>query len=251
MSGGGGDLVEEVFHRPVVGHVESFFLKLGHRCLGEHEHVGLHPFEGLAALIPEVGRNLHGHVAAEAVDIDILEPEAHGVDHAFAHLGVRVVEHVDVGPVVDAFHVALFVALIPVGMFGDPYVVAARMVGHPVEYYLHAEAVCLLDEVFEFVECSVFGIELFIIFDGIVAAERAFAVFLADWVDRHEPENVDAEIFQAWKLFGEGCHGARVGILAHVDLIDDGVAAPVGVVDCCPCRIALFGGGFGCLFRRA
>ena len=63
-------------------------------------------------------------------------------------------------------------------MFGHPIVVATGVIGHPVENNLHAEFVGFVDHVFEFFDCTIFGVEAFVVFHRIIATELAFAIKL-------------------------------------------------------------------------
>jgi len=154
----------------VVVHVEGVVRKLVIGSLGEHEDIALHRFESGSVLVPEVDGHFAGHVAAETVDVGLSEPELHGVGHGGTHCGVGVVELIHVSPVVRAVHLALVVAHIPVGVVFHPGIVAAGVVRHPVDYYLHAGIVSGLHHSAEVIDISELGVDAFIIADGIVAA---------------------------------------------------------------------------------
>ena len=118
------------------------FHQIGVGSLGQHEYHGLYLLELGAVLVPEIGGDFSGHVAAEAVDIGFAEPELHGVSHCGTHLRVGVVELIHVGPVVGAEHLALLVAGIPVRMVLHPCIVTTGVVRNPVDNHFHAGIVC-------------------------------------------------------------------------------------------------------------
>ena len=67
-----------------------------------------------------------------------------------AQLAVGVVEGYYIGPVGHGRHeLALGIVLVPVGVLGDEGVVAAGVVGHPVEYHLEAQVVGGLHEMLQ------------------------------------------------------------------------------------------------------
>ena len=105
------------------------------------------------------------------------------------------------------------------------------MVADFVEDYLHAEVVSSLDESAEVVDVAEFRIDSLVVGHSVVATEFALAIFFADRVDRHQPEDVDAEFFESWQFFAEGLEGATFCALAEVNFVDHSVFAPFGVAN--------------------
>ena len=85
---GSSDFAEEVFHRPVVTHIESVLLKFGLACFGEHEEFGLHRVEHRTSFVPEVGGNFAGNVATITINADFGQPELESIDHSGTHFFV-------------------------------------------------------------------------------------------------------------------------------------------------------------------
>ena len=98
-------------------------------------------------LLPEVGRDEVGRVAAVAVDVRLEDPVAHRVDHGLAHVCVVVVEgrHVEPPGLGWADDVAGVVLLVP-RLVGDPRVVPGRVVRHPVKQHDHLALVRFLHQ---------------------------------------------------------------------------------------------------------
>jgi hypothetical protein len=69
------------------------------------------------------------------------------------------------------------------------------MVGDPVEDHVHALAVGGIDEGLEVGLGAELRVHAVIVADRIRAAERALAVLHADRVDRHQPQDIDADSF--------------------------------------------------------
>ena len=235
-----GDLDQQVIERPVISHVERVRLHFGRVGLGQHEH-GFDLIELGARLIPEIDRQCPRHVAAKSVDIGIFQPVAHGVDHAGAHVRLAVIQPDHIGPdflmvvgqvgVMVSFQFAGRIALVPVGVAGDPDIVPPGVIGHPVEDHFEALGVGGADEVAEIVQVAEFGVHRQIVADGIRAAERALAELLADRVDRHDPQHIDAHPAQARQMRFECAECALRRVLANVDFIDRGVRGPGGMPD--------------------
>ena len=142
---------------------------------------------------------------------------------------VHVIQVGDVGPVILRSQVAVGIQVVPVAVLTGPGMVAARMVGHPVENYLEALFVGNVQEVVEVLQCAELGVHGTIILDGVIAAERAFAAFHSNRMDGHQPKDVDAQFGKPVKLRLDGGKGSFRGELAHVHLIDDGVLRPFGM----------------------
>ena len=92
-----------------------------------------------------------------------------------------------------------------------------------------------LDQCLEILHQAVFGIDAVIIGDGIWAAQRAFAVKLADRMDGHQPQHVNAQVLDARQVAGYALECALRAVAAHVDLVDDQAAKVFGCVLCHKC----------------
>ena len=203
-------VVQQVVHLPGVAGVERPALEevqlLG---LGQHEQVGLRAPQLPHRFAPEIDGDEHRHVAAESVDGVLLEPVAHGVDLALPYGAVGVVEFGRVGPVPGDGRLALRVAFVPIGrLLGDPARVAGRVVGHPVEQHLHAEAVRFGHEGVQIGRRSHLGIHGAVVAYGVVGAEGSLAVDPADGVDGHQPYGVDPQFAQKGQTFRCGAQRA-------------------------------------------
>ena len=186
--------------------------------------------ETSGSLGPEIDGHQHRHIAAEAVDGVLRDPELHGVALRPPHVAVGVVELRGVGPVPRHGRLPRSVAFVPRGvLFGDPPGVTGRMVGHPIEQYLYAEAVGFGDEGVEIGHRAQFGIHGAVVADRIVGAQRAFAPGLPDRIDRHQPHGIDAEVSEERKFRGGGAQRAFGRELAHVHFIENGLVAPFGM----------------------
>ena len=155
------DAHELILEVPAVVHVETCGEVIGALTLSKHQNLALAGSlaQRVDGLFPEVGRHTVGHVAAEAVDAHVGNPELHGVDHGLAHLLVIIVQVGHVVPVPRTRMddgVGLLIVGVPVGMFLHPRMIPRRVVGHPVEDDGHAVLVAGAGEVFEVVECSEF-----------------------------------------------------------------------------------------------
>ena len=225
-----GYMAEKVFHRPVVHHIEGVFGKLRLGGFGEHEHGAPGScVKGGAGLVPEIDRHHSGYVAPESVDARFGKPECHGVEHGGASGALTVVELVYVGPIVWAVHLSVFVEFVVLGVLRHPGVVAAGMVGYPVDNHLYARGVGRVDKSLEVLHRAEFGVYLFVVGHGVVASELALAVDFRDGVYGHKPQYVGPELFKAREVPAERAECSFRGVLAHVYFVDNGVAAPFGV----------------------
>ncbi len=73
-------------------------------------------------------------------------------------------------------------------------------------------------------------IHFFVIGDGIVGAQGSLSSFHADLIHGHEPENVHAQVLEAWQLGFYALERPFRGELADIHFIDDGAVRPVRVI---------------------
>ena len=222
------DVVQQMVQFPGVGGVEAGLVQPRLLPLGEEvESAGIFRPELREHIGPEILRHLIGHVAAEAVDPPV-KPETHALLHLGPHLLGLVVELGDVRPVIFDNRVALRVADVPVGRFPrHPRMIRRGVVGHPVDDDLEAKVVGRADKVVEILQGAELRVDVAIVLDGVVGAESSLAAFLADRIDRHQPDNVHPKFLKFRKFplgRGEGTFGGR---LTGVQFIDHGVAGPV------------------------
>jgi len=211
-------------------------VQLGLVGFGQHEH-GFHAVEFSPGLVPERRRHLAGDVAAETVDVGFAHPVQHRVRHPFPQAGLAPVEARHVGPVFgfgaigvgDGIDLALVVLEIPVAVFLRPRVVERGVVRHPVDDHVHAQPVRLFDQCLEVVERAEFRIDGRVIAHGVIAAQRVLAVLFADRLDRHQPQDVHAHLFQARQMLGKCLERALGRVLPDVHFVDIGVARPAYV----------------------
>ena len=112
------------------------------------------------------------------------------------------------------------------------FVVPGGVVRDEIEDHLEALCMCGIDEGAKVLLGTEFGVHRVIVLHGIGAAKGALAVFRADRVDRHEPENIDAQFLEARQFLhgsGEGSFGCE---LAGINLIKHRVARPFGMRQC-------------------
>ena len=191
--------------------------------------------------MPELHRHEHRHVAAEAVDAVLAEPELHRLGLTLPDGAVGVVELRRVGPVPRHGGCARGVAFVPVGgLFDNPAGVARRMVGHPVQQHLHAQAVRLGHEGVEIGHRPHLGVDGAVVANRIVGAQRALAPLDADGIDGHEPYGIDAHVAQHRQPRGCGPKRPFGGELADVHFVDDGLIAPFGMIHRIHCLLLPF-----------
>ena len=226
------DVVHGLIPAPRVGRIKCLRMQVARLPLGQHEdrpdRVQL-----TAHVVPEVDRHEARHVAAVAVDADFPHPVFHCLGHVLAHAGLRVIEIDDIRPVPPRrrAEIAVPVALVPVGMLFSQRIVPGRVVGDPVEDHVHIERMSGVDESLEVVQRAELGIDAKIIAYRVRTAERALPVLFADRVDRHEPQDVDTEIPEPRQLPLDGAERPFGAELPDVDLVNRGIAAPLGVFE--------------------
>jgi len=107
------------------------------------------------------------------------------------------------------------------------------VVGHPVDDYLKAELVGLLNGGLKVIHIAELGVDALVVLNGVVAAQLALAVLYANLVDGHKPEDIDAELLEAGEVCLHGLEGSLGGVLAGVYLVDYGILGPVNMLDGC------------------
>jgi len=80
-------------------------------------------------------------------------------------------------------------------MLADQVVIPGGMIGHPIEDDVHPLFMSGSDEMFEIIQAAKPGIDAVIIFNGVGAAQAAFAILSTNLVNGHEPQNVHAQLF--------------------------------------------------------
>ena len=80
-------------------------------------------------------------------------------------------------------------------------------------------------------EIAIFRIDRAVVADGVIAAQRALALLLADRIDRHDPEDIDAHTPQARKVGLKGSERPLGRVLPDIDFIDVCRARPGRMAD--------------------
>ena len=197
--------------------------------LGEEVDVGVVGVHLGEDAFPELGRHFARRIAAESVHA-LFQPESHGLVLGRPDVLVLIIEAAGVGPVVFPNGVAQRVALVEVGGLGrHPDVVRGGLVGHPVQDELESLLMRGGEQMLEVLHRAEFGIDLRVVGDGVIGAERALPALDADLVHRHQPEHVHAQLFQARQLCLDAGERPLRGKLAHIDFINDGIVGPLRV----------------------
>src|SRR5437762_8814615 len=85
---------------------------------------------------------------------------------------------------------------------------------------------CFADEPVQVGRGAVFRIDAVVVAHGVGAAERALGLELPNRVDRHQPQDVDAELLESIELRRDAGEVTRGRELARKDLVDDALAHP-------------------------
>src|SRR5438045_9689367 len=83
---------------------------------------------------------------------------------------------------------------------------------------------CFADEPVQVGRRAVFRIDAVVVAHGVGAAERALGLELPNRVDRHQPQDVDAELLESIELRRDAGEVTRGRELARKDLVDDYLA---------------------------
>ena len=188
--------VDQVVKCPAVVHVERRFAKLHSLVfiLSQGEHVGVRPAQFAHRIVPEVGRYLACYVATETVDADLVHPEVHGFLHGSTHVFVLIVELADVRPIILNHQLAVLVAVVPTCVL-RPFAVRSGMVGNPIKDNLHAQLVRLGKKMLKILARTELGVELAVVNNAVITAQRAFSGQLANGLQRHYPDNIHTHLF--------------------------------------------------------
>jgi hypothetical protein len=103
------------------------------------------------------------------------------------------------------------------------------MIGHPIDNDVHPGCVRSGDKVFEIVQRPKLGIHAVIVPHGVLAPQRALAVLDADRMNRHQPEDIRPQGFQAGQVLFRRPEGTFLGELPGVDLVEPRLLAPLRV----------------------
>ena len=165
-------------------------------------------------------------VAAEAIDVGIVNPVFHGINHR--HLGglLAVVQLIDIVVAVGTGERRVVV----ITVLGNPHVVLGGVVGHPVEPHLHAAAVGGGDKRLQVGQRTEVAVHRVVVTRGIGAAQRADAAQNSARMNRHQPDDIDAQVLQIVQtLLGCG-KGTLAGEVIQVQFIDDVMVGDKGAL---------------------
>ena len=109
--------------------------------------------------------------------------------------------------------------------------IGRRVVIDYIDDALHAPVVDGVDQMPEIIQRAEFGVHGAVIADGVGAAERALAVLFAGRVNGQQPDDVRAERLDAVEVRLHGSEGARFGIIADIDGIQDLIAQGLFGID--------------------
>ena len=104
------------------------------------------------------------------------------------------------------------------------------MVRDAVDDELESAAVSLGDKLVKVLKRAEFVIDGLVILYGIIRSECSLAALYADFVNRHQPDYVHAQLPEPWQVLAGGIESALLGVLSDIHLIYDGVVGPAGVV---------------------
>ena len=156
-------------------------------------------------------------VAAVAVDVRLVDPVLHRLDHRQLRRLLAVVQLIDVAIAVRARERRVVV----VAMLRDPHIVFSRVVGHPVEPHLHAALMGSSDKGLEVGNGAKVAVHRMVVARGIGAAQRPDASQHTTRMDGHEPDDVDAQVLEVVQPLLRCRQGALTGEVVQVKLIDD------------------------------
>ena len=102
--------------------------------------------------------------------------------------------------------------------------IGGRVVIDHVDDALHAPVVDGVDQTLEIVQRAELGVHGAVVTDGVGAAERALSVLFAGRMDGQQPDDVRAERLDAVEIRLHGGEGARFGIIADIDGVQNLIA---------------------------
>ena len=215
-------------HLPAVVGIESLLRKITLLGLAKQEKIPLYLAQFLGSVIPKGGRHQHRHIATETIHGMLREPKLHRLDLRLPHGVIRVVELRRIGPIAGHFRRAIL-PFVAVGVLLNPTMVACRMVSHPIQDYLHSQAMCRTNKGIQIRHRTHLGIDGAVIRDRVVGAERTFAPLVADRVDRHEPHGIYAHLTKPLQSSLRSTQRTARGHLADIHFIQQRLAAPFGM----------------------
>ena len=167
-------------------------------------------------------------VAAVAVDVHLVNPVLHRLNHR--QLGGFLA-------VIELIHVAIAVGagerrVIVVTVLGNPHIIFSGMVGDPVEPHLHAALMGCGDKCFQVGNGAEVAVHGMVVARGVGAAQRTDTALDATGMNRHEPDDVDAQVLQVVQALLCGCKCALARKVVQVKLIDDVLVRNKGTLSC-------------------
>ena len=175
---------------------------------------------------PKLERHLASHIAAETVDT-LFHPKTHSILLRVPNILVVIVQGSDVSPVILHNGISQRIPFIPVGRLGvNPNGIRRGVVCHPVKNYTEALCLRLGNKSFEILHRAKLRIHRAIVLSRVVGTECSLALFLANRVNRHKPDDIHSELFQTWKLLTGSSKSPFRGVLTQIHLINHRVISP-------------------------
>ena len=193
--------------------------------LRDQRDVGLHCRQRRADLVQEIRRRDVGIVETHAVQVEARHPAAHRIDQVAAQCGVAEIEAGKIlAPRHRVRHVAIPVALEPVGMRERQRMVDAAAVQCPVEHDAHAAGVDRVHQPAQAVFVAQGRIDGLEVAHRIRVAQGPAPAGHADRVDRHHPDRVHTQVGE----IAQACaHAVEIAAeRAHGQLADHGITQP-------------------------
>src|SRR5678815_3022147 len=86
---------------------------------------------------------------------------------------------------------------------------------------------CFANETLQIIGSAVVRIDRIVVTDSVRTADRSLLLFLADGMDRHQPENRDAEIFELIESRSDRIEVSLRRKRTRINLINHAVTHPI------------------------
>src|SRR6266540_7008034 len=212
--------------RPRIIEIEGFSKEDGLMGLSQHDQIRLYPIQFRPSIVPKFGGHFFCDITTKTIEVKLTNPIFQHLYHIPAQLRVLVIKSRNITPVVGIGNLTGSVMLVKRRAVHQ-YIVPGCMIRHDIYDQLHSAPMRFGNQTVQVLLAAVIRVDAIVIAHCVRAADRSFLLFLTNWMDGHQPENVYTEFFQLVEMSGDAVEITRNCERSRMDLVNNSTTHPV------------------------